>query len=57
MDWREMCLKRAADCEEKAQQTRDPEVAAVYFALAEQWRELAEDPQPPMFEKPSDETP
>jgi hypothetical protein len=55
MDWREMCLNRAADCEEKGKQASDPEVAAVYGALAEQWRELAEEPQPPTFENPSDE--
>jgi hypothetical protein len=47
MDWREMCLKRAKSCEEQAEQTPDPDVAAVYRALAEQWRLLAEEPVPP----------
>jgi hypothetical protein len=41
MGWRGTCNDRAADCEEKARQARDPQVQALYRALAEQWRELA----------------
>jgi hypothetical protein len=41
MGWRGSCNDRAADCEEKARQARDPQVQALYRALAEQWRELA----------------
>jgi hypothetical protein len=56
MDWREMCLNRARSCEERAEQTSDPNLSAVYRALAEQWRALAEEPGPPTVEKPRDET-
>jgi hypothetical protein len=56
MDWRKMCCSRAAGCDEKATQARDPEVRAIYVALAEQWRELAEHPQPPALENPSEDT-
>jgi hypothetical protein len=55
MDWREMCLNRAADCEEKAKQTADLQVAAVYRALAEQWSMLADERAPPIVERPGNE--
>ena len=55
MDWRETCVSRAASCEEKAKQARDPEVAQIYLELAGQWRELAKDPPSPIVETPSDD--
>jgi hypothetical protein len=46
MDWREMCTKRAEQCEQQAQQACDPQTQALYAMLAEQWRALANEPGP-----------
>jgi hypothetical protein len=55
MDWREMCVSRAADCEQKAMEAHDAEVQAVYRALAQQWRQLAQEPEPRISKKPGDD--
>jgi hypothetical protein len=46
MLWREMCGDQAADCEEKAKRVCDPQVQALYGALAEEWRQLAQISEP-----------
>jgi hypothetical protein len=34
-------LEKAADCERKAEEARDPHVKRIYRDLAAQWRDLA----------------
>jgi len=41
MDWRNNCVRRANDCEEKAKQASDSDLQALYQMLAHQWRQLA----------------
>jgi len=43
--WRETCNRRAAQCEERAEQATDHQLQATLRWLADQWRELASLPE------------
>lgn len=46
MNWQSYCEERAASCEALAQGASDLEVAEMFKALAQEWRELADSDHP-----------